>query len=116
VPPCSTTWNGISCGPPLDSLQLGAALVEVFHDSFFEPWNFSDQPGTPLLVSGLSAKLVVTTGSGACGGLQADRSRTELIAYPDAIDNYIYVAVCSRGIPDAVSARVMDSVQVTPLA
>jgi hypothetical protein len=116
VPPCNTTLNGITCGAPLDSLQPGGVLVEIFQDSFFGPWSFSDQPGTPLLVSGLPAKLVVTTGSDACDGLHADRSRIELIAYPDSIDNYIHVAVCSRGIPDAVSARVMDSVHVTPFA
>ncbi len=115
-PPCTTTWNSITCGPPLNSLEPGAVLVEVFHDSFFQPWNFSDQPGTSLLVSGLPAKLVATTGNGACGGLQGDRSLTELIAYPDAIDNYIDVAVCSRGVADAVIARVMNSLQVTPLA
>lgn len=115
-PPCTQTLNGFSCGAPLDSLQPGAILVEVFDDSFFPPWNFSDQPGTALLVSGHPAKLVVTTGTGACDGLQGDRSRTELIALPYSADNYIEVAICSRNVPDAVDDRVMDSLQVTPSA
>jgi hypothetical protein len=115
MPPCNTTLNGLECGAPLDSLQPGGILVEVFHDSFFEPWNFNDQPGTSLLVSGLPAKLVVTTGSDACDGLHADRGRTELIAYPDAIDNYFEVTMCSRGVREAISKRIMDSVHVTPL-
>jgi hypothetical protein len=115
VPPCTTTLNSITCGPPLDSLQPGGVLVEVFNESFLVPWNFNDQPGTSLLVSGLPAKLNVTTGINACGDLQADRGQTELIAYPDAIDNYFGITVCSRGVPNAITARVMDSVQVTPL-
>jgi hypothetical protein len=67
----------------------------------------------PTTVSGLAAKLDVERGSrGSCAELGADRSRTELIAYPQPPEDYLEVAVCSRGLADWVGARVMASVRV----
>ena len=100
--------------PPLTALQPGAILVEVFSNSAINPdWTIGGQPGMPTAVSGLTARLDVVTGSqGACAGLGADRSRTELIAYPQPPEDYFEIAVCSRGLADAVGARVMASVHV----
>jgi hypothetical protein len=67
----------------------------------------------PSTVSGLTAQLDVETGSrGACAELGADRSRTKLIAYPQPPEDYIEIAVCSRGLADWVGAQVMASVRV----
>lgn len=113
--PCTTTWNSIRCGPPLTTLQPGGILVEVFSNSGLA-WTIGGQPGTPTTVSGLTAKLDVGAGSqGGCAELGAGRSRTELIAYPQPPEDYLEIAVCSRGLADWVGARVMASVRVVLL-
>ena len=116
--PCTTSWNSIRCGPPLTTLHPGGILVEVFSNSAIDPnWTIGAQPGVPTTVSGLTAQLDVETAShGACTELGADRSRTELIAYPQPPEDYIEIAVCSRGLADWVSARVMASVRVVLLS
>ncbi len=115
--PCTTSANSIECGPPLTTLQPGGILVEVFSNSALNPdWTIGGQPGVPTTVSGLTAQLDVQSGSrGACAELGADRSRTELIAYPQPPEDYIEIAVCSRGLTDWVGARVMASVRVVLL-
>jgi hypothetical protein len=47
--------------------------------------------------------------------LGADRSRTELIAYPQPPEDYREIAICSRGVADVVGAGVMASVRVVLL-
>ena len=112
--PCTTGANSIECGPPLTTLQRGGVLVEVFQNGA-PTWTINSQPGAATTVSGLSARVDGQTGSqAACGGLGSDRSRTEVIALPNAPDNYFEIAICSRGLADAVGARIMASVQVTP--
>jgi len=112
--PCTVSGNSIECGPPLTTLQPGGILVEVSANSAISPaWTLGGQPGVPTTVSGLTARLDVEAGSrGACADLGADRSRTELIAYPQPPEDYLEIAVCSRGLADAVGARVMASVRV----
>lgn len=113
--PCTTTWNSIRCGPPLTTLQPGGILVEVSSNSGLA-WTIRGQPGMPTTVSGLTAKVDVEAGSkGGCAELGADRSRTELIAYPQPPEDYLEIAVCSRGLADWVDARVMASVRVVLL-
>jgi hypothetical protein len=115
--PCTTSANSIDCGPPLTTLQPGGILVEVFSNSAINPdWTIGGQQGAPTTVSGLTAQLDVETGSqGPCTELGADRSRTELIAYPQPPEDYVEIAVCSRGLADWVGARVMASVRVVLL-
>jgi hypothetical protein len=112
-PPCTTSGNSTECGPPLTSLEPGAMLVDVYHNG--SPlWTISSQPGTPMTVSGMPARVTVEAGSqGACYGLGADRTRDEVIVMPASSDNYFEIAICSRGVPDAVGARVMASVRLT---
>src|ERR1700681_4038970 len=55
-PPCTTSPNTISCGPPLALLQPGAMLVEIWQNGSPQ-WSLDSQPGTPTRVSGLPAKL-----------------------------------------------------------
>jgi hypothetical protein len=113
-PPCTTGPNTITCGDPLTSLQPGALLVEIWQNGSPQ-WTFDSQPGTAAIVSGLPARVDVETGGhGHCAGIAADRTRSEVIPFPNAPDNYFVIAVCSRGVNDAVGARVMASVRVTP--
>jgi hypothetical protein len=115
-PPCTTSANSVECGPPLTLLQPGGVLVEVFQNGF-PTWTINTQPGTATTVSRLAARVAIQTGGqGGCSGLGADRTRTEVIAFPDAPDNYFEVDICSRGVADAVGTKVMGSVQVTPTA
>jgi len=112
-PPCTTGANTIGCGPPLQSLQPGAMLVDIWQNGSPD-WTLDSQPGTPTTVSGLPARVIDQSGGGAgyCGGLGADRSRTEVIAFPSASDNWIEIDICSRGVAEAVGARIMQSVAV----
>jgi hypothetical protein len=88
-------------------------LVEVWRDASTIS-NLTTQTGTPATVSGLAASTTDEAGSaGPCTGLGADRSRTLVIPYPSAPDNWIEVAVCSRGVAEAAGARIMESVAVT---
>lgn len=89
----------------------------MFSNSAINPyWTIGGQPGIPTTVSGLTAQLDVETGSrGRCAALGADRSRTELIAYPQLPEDYLEIAVCSRGLADWVGAGVMASVRVVLL-
>jgi hypothetical protein len=88
-------------------------LVEIWHDRF-PNWNLDGEPGTPISVSGLAARMTDESGgSGNCSGLGADRSRSEVIPFPGASDNWVEIDVCSRGVADAVGARIMASVAVT---
>ncbi|HVC43006.1 MAG TPA: hypothetical protein VND54_13585 [Candidatus Saccharimonadales bacterium] len=115
-PPCTTGPNTIECGLPLTLLQPGAMLVVVWHNGSPQ-WTIDSQPGTPTTVSRLQARVTDQLGAhGLCSGLGADRTRTEVIAFPDAPDNYFEVDICSRGVADAVGTKVMGSVQVTPTA
>jgi hypothetical protein len=112
-PPCTTGSNSITCGPPLQSLQPITLLVEVFHDGSPD-FTLDSEPGTPTTVSGLPARMTDASGSvGPCNGLGADRSRTEVIPFPSAPDNWIEIDICSRGVDDAVGARIMASVAVS---
>jgi hypothetical protein len=112
--PCTTGPSSITCGPPLTSLQDGAMLVEIFHDSSGIS-SVESHPGTPTTVSGLAASSTDSSGSaGPCTGLGADRTRTVIIPFPSAPDNWIEVDICSRGVDDAVGARIMASVAVSP--
>ncbi len=112
-PTCSTGANTIGCGLPLQSLQPGAMLVEVWQNGSPD-WNLDSVPGTTTTVSGLTAKVTEQSGGGAgyCSGLSADRSRSEYIPFPGASDNWIEIDICSRGVADAVGARIMASVAV----
>jgi hypothetical protein len=113
-PPCTTGPNTIACGDPLTSLQAGALLVEIWQNGSPQ-WTLDSQPGTATMVSGLPARVDVETGGhGYCGGIAADRTRSEVIPFPSQPDNYFVIAICSRGINDAVGARVLASVRVTP--
>jgi hypothetical protein len=112
--PCTTGPNSITCGDPLTSLQGGALLVEIWQNGSPQ-WTLDSQPGISTTVSGLPARVDVETGGhGYCAGIAADRTRSEVIPFPSAPDNYFVIAVCSRGVNDAVGARVMASVRVTP--
>jgi hypothetical protein len=114
-PPCTTAANSISCGPPLASLQPGAMLVDIYHDGSPQ-WTIDSQPGSTAPVSGLQARVTVQAGAqGYCSGMGADRSRREIIAFADAPDNYFEIDICSRGVPAAVGARILESLRVTPL-
>jgi hypothetical protein len=112
--PCTTGPNTIACGGPLTSLQAGALLVEIWQNGSPQ-WTLDSQPGTATMVSGLPARVDVETGGhGYCAGIAADRTRSEVIPFPIAPDNYFVIAICSRGVDDAVGARVMGSIRVTP--
>jgi hypothetical protein len=114
-PPCTTSGNSITCGPPLSSLQPGGMLVDVYSNGS-TTWRISSQPGTPTTVSGMSARVAVQPSSQQdCTGLGADRSRTEIIALTNPPEDYFEISICSRGVADAVGARVMASVRVAPL-
>jgi hypothetical protein len=111
-PACTTSGNSITCGQPLTSLQPGGILVDVY-DNGNPTWTLRSEPGVPATVSGLSAKLDIETGGQqACGGLGADRSRTEFIAMSSPPEDYYEISICSRGVPDDVGARVMASIRV----
>jgi hypothetical protein len=115
-PPCQTGPSTITCGSPVTSLQPGAMLVEISHNGSPQ-WSIDSQPGSPTTVSGWQAKVTDEAGvQGACGGLGGDRTRTEVIAFPDPPDNYFEIDICSRGVADAVGARIMESVKVTSTA
>jgi hypothetical protein len=112
-PPCTTGANTIGCGPPLTSLQPGAMLVEIWHNGSPD-WSLSSYPGTPATVAGLPARVTDRSGGyGYCSGLGADHSRSVVIPFPSAPDNWIEVDICSRGVAGAVGSRVMESVGVT---
>jgi hypothetical protein len=112
-PPCTTGPDTIGCGPPLQSLQAGTLLVEVFHDGSPD-FTLDSEPGTPTTVSGLPARMTDASGSvGPCNGLGADQTRTEVIPFPSAPDNWIEIDVCSRSVDEAVGARIMASVAVS---
>jgi hypothetical protein len=112
-PPCTTGPNTIGGGGPLTSLQPGAILVEIWQNGSPQ-WTLDSQPGTATIVSGLPARVDIQAGGhGYCAGLTADRTRSEVIPFPDAPDNYFVIAICSRGVTDAVGAKVMASVRVT---
>jgi hypothetical protein len=112
-PACTSSGNSITCGLPLTSLQPGGILVDVYDDGNML-WSLSREPGVPVTVSGLSAKVDVEAGGRqACAGLGADRSRTEFIAMSDPPEDYYEISICSRGVPDDVGARVMASIQVS---
>jgi hypothetical protein len=112
--PCMTQSDGFECGPPLSSLQRGALLVEVWQNAF-PGWTLDSQPGTATVVSGLPARVSDQTGAhGLCSQLGADRTRSEVIARPDAEGNYLEIDICSRGVPDAVGTRITASIRVTP--
>jgi hypothetical protein len=113
-PPCTTSGNSIACGPPLQSLQPGGILVDVYNNGA-PTWSLSSEPGVPATVSRLSAKVDVGTGGDQCSGLGADRSRTEFIALSTPPEDYFEVSICSRGVPDDVGSRVMASVRVALL-
>lgn len=111
--PCARGPNSLTCGPPLASLQAGGILVEVYENGS-PMWSLSAQPGTPRTVSGLSARVAVESGAqDVCTGLAADETRIENIAHSNTPDNYIEVVICSRGVPDAVGARILASLRVT---
>jgi hypothetical protein len=112
LPPCTTSGNSTMCGPPVTSLERGAVLVDVYSDG--NPlWTLSSEAGVPTVVSGMSAKISVQTGSqSACSGLGADRSWTEVIALPSPPEDYYEVAICSRGVAPAVGERLLASVRV----
>jgi hypothetical protein len=112
-PTCATGANAIGCGLPLQSLQPGTMLVEVWQNSSPD-WSLDSVAGTTTTVSGLPARVSEQSGGGAgyCSGLGADRSRSEFIPFPGAEDNWIEVDICSRGVADAVGARIMESVVV----
>jgi hypothetical protein len=115
-PPCTTGPNTIGCGPPLTSLKPGAMLVEIWQNGGPQ-WTLDSQPGTATTVSGWPARVDVETGGhGYCVGFAADRTRSEVIPFPSEPDNYFVIAICSRGMNDAVGARVMGSVRVMPTA
>jgi hypothetical protein len=114
--PCVTQSAGFTCGPPLTSLDSGALLVEVWQNAF-PGWTLNSQPGTPTVVSGLPARVSDHTGAhGLCSSLGADRTRSEVIARPNAEGNYLEIDICSRGVPDAVGARITASIRVSPTA
>jgi hypothetical protein len=96
----------------MTSLQRGAVLVDVYSNG--SPlWTLSSEPGVPTVVSGMSAKISVQTGSqSGCSGLGGDRSWDELIALPSPPDDYYEVSICSRGVAPAVGERVLASVRV----
>ncbi len=111
-PPCTTGANTIACGPPLQSLQPGTVLVEVWQNGS-PTWNVDSAPGTPTTVSGQPARVVdLAGGQGYCSGLGADRSRSEFIPFPTTPDNWIEIDICSRGVAEDVGARIMTSVAV----
>jgi hypothetical protein len=111
-PPCTTGSDTIGCGPPLQSLQAGAVLVEIWQNGA-PNWSLNTQAGTPTTVSGLPARVADQSGgAGYCNGLSADRSRSEVIPFPSAPDNWIEIAICSNGVADSVGARIMESVAV----
>jgi hypothetical protein len=113
-PPCTTGPNTIACGDPLSSLQAGAVLVEIWQNGSPQ-WTLDSQLGTATTVSGLPARVDVESGGhGYCAGIAADRTRSEVVPFPSAPDNYFVIAVCSRGVSDAVGARLMASVRVIP--
>lgn len=112
-PPCTTGASSITCGLPLTSLQKGAMLVDVSHNSTLpgpvRPW-----PGTPTTVSGFQAWVTDEHGQqGACTGLGADRTLSEIIPFPDAPNNYFAIDICSRGVPDSVGTRILESLRVS---
>jgi hypothetical protein len=112
--PCSTSANSVECGPPMTSFQPGGVLVEVFQNGF-PGWTINTQPGTATTVSGLAARVAFQTGGqSSCRPLGADRSTDEVIALPNAPDNYFEVTICSRGVAGAVTARIIASVEATP--
>jgi hypothetical protein len=88
--------------------------VDVYNNGA-PTWSLGTEPGVPATVDGLAAKVDVGTGGEQCGGLGADRSRTEFIALSNPPEDYLEVSICSRGVPDDVGARVMASVRVAPL-
>lgn len=112
-PPCTTGPNTIECGPPPALLQPGAILVEISHNG--SPLCTIDgYPGTTTIVWGRPARVTDEAGAqGYCTGRAADRTRTEVIAFPEAPDNYFEIDICSRRVADAVGIRVMESIQVT---
>ena len=90
-------------------------LVEIWQNGSPQ-WSLDSQPGTPTRVSGLPAKLTDQAGGqGYCSGLGGDRTRMEVIPFPNAPDNHVDIVVCSLDVADAVGARVIGSVRVTPL-
>lgn len=113
-PPCTTGANTIGCGPPLQSLQPGAMLVEIWQNSF-PNWNLDSVGGANTVVSGQPARVTDESGGGdgRCSGMGADRNRSAFIPFPAAPDNWIEVDVCSRGVPVDVGARILASVGVS---
>lgn len=110
--PCTTSANSIECGPPLQSLQPGTMLVEIFQNGS-PNWNLDSAPGTPTTVSGQPARVTnLAGGQGYCSGLGADRSRSEFIPFPAETDNWIEIDICSRGVTESVGARIMQAVTV----
>jgi len=112
-PTCTTGANTIGCGLPLQSLQPGTMLVEVWQNGS-PNWSLDSVPGTATTVSGLPARVSEQSGGGTgyCSGLGADRSRSEFIPFPSEGDNWIEVDICSRGVADSVGARIIESVAV----
>ena len=113
-PPCRTGGNTIECGPPLTALQAGGVLVEVWQNGG-PGWTLDHQPGTATTVSGLAGRVAFAAGGqGQCVAMSADRTRTVVVAMPANPSDYFEIDICSRGVSDAVGARILESVQVTP--
>jgi hypothetical protein len=112
-PPCKTGPSTITCGEPLTSLQPGAVLVDVSHNSLI-PGPAHSWPGTPTTVSGRPAWETDEHGAqGPCAALDGDRTLSEVIPLPEAPDNYLEIDICSRGVVDSVGTRIIQSVHMS---
>ena len=95
--PCFHHGNVYGCGQPLGSLQPGAMLVEWWENG--DPrWLLADQPGSPISVDGLPAKMEQGASAlPACSGLEATGAISVVVARPQAPGNYWEFLACMRG-------------------
>ncbi len=95
--PCFHHGNVGGCGQPLGGLQPAAMLVEWWENA--DPrWQLDDQPGAPLSVDGLPARM--EQGANAipvCRGLGAGSGVSVVVARPQAPGNYFEFTACMRG-------------------
>jgi hypothetical protein len=94
--PCHAFENGWTCGQPVDQMQPVSTLVEWWVGSFMG-WTLEAQPGSPITVDGLPAKLQDPADPNACPHIGADSAMSVDIERPNAPGNYYTFVACFKG-------------------
>jgi hypothetical protein len=110
-------FTGWTCGQPVKQMQPESTLVEWWVGSFMG-WTLEAQPGSPITVDGLRAKLQDPADPNACPRVGADSAMEVDIERLNAPGNYYAFVACFKGprVPGEKSAAlaILRSVRFTP--